>query len=192
MSDKTSKKTDEFPFSNPTQKAWSASVAIDNAIAGFLAGAISTIVLHPLDLLKVRLQVIEENSKSQPKTLSKLIPQVYRKEGLWKGLYRGLTPNFAGSTLSWGLYFFYYSSIKEKMANSSAKEHGVKQLSALEHLSASAAAGLLTCLVANPLFVIKTRMFTQKIDDPSKYNGLLGMNVVNMILILTRWTTETV
>lgn len=150
-------------------KSWSQfGPSTDQAISGFLAGAISTIILHPLDLLKVRLQVQElRNSPSSP--ISKLIPQIYRAEGgLRRGLYRGLSPNFAGSSISWGLYFFYYSSIKEKMAEYNTSD----TLSPAQHLSASALAGAATCLVANPLFVVKTRMFTQSHNDPARYKGV--------------------
>lgn len=174
----------------PTPKSFSKSPAIDQAIAGFMAGAISTTILHPLDLLKVRLQVMEANSLTQTQTLSRLVPQVYKKEGLWKGLYRGLSANFAGSTLSWGLYFFYYSSIKEQMASqhstpSTYSSNEPKQLSALQHLSASAVAGLLTSLVANPLFVVKTRMFTQSPSDPDRYMGLFGKSPILVHSFLT-------
>ncbi|KAJ3306816.1 hypothetical protein HDV03_003853 [Kappamyces sp. JEL0829] len=136
------------------------------SFCGFCAGAISTVILHPLDLVKVRLQVMEENQRV---LLRKQLPGIIKTEG-YRGLYRGIGPNFAGATVSWGLYFFYYSAIKEFMAD--ANDPTQKNLSPMQHLSASAIAGMLTALVANPLFVIKTRMFTQKLDDPSRYRGL--------------------
>lgn len=57
-------------------------------------------------------------------------------EGVWRGLYRGVTPNMAGATISWGFYFGWYSLIKKYMTKD---EQG--KLSAVQHLTASAEAG---------------------------------------------------
>lgn len=169
-------------------KSWSKSKATDQAIAGFMAGALSTIVLHPLDLVKVRLQglpsfshllnsslkIVQEHltPKAGRQSLWSLLSSIFKSRGV-AGLYRGLSPNFLGSTVSWGMYFYFYSSIKQEMeGRNNGKNNDSKNLSPVEHLTASAFAGLTTCLFANPLFVIKTRMFTQKWDDPQRYRGL--------------------
>ncbi|KAI7887896.1 mitochondrial carrier domain-containing protein [Mucor mucedo] len=73
----------------------------------------------------------------------------------------------AGATISWGFYFGWYSLIKKYMTKD---EQG--KLSAVQHLTASAEAGALTALMANPLWVIKTRMCTTKYNTPDAYNGL--------------------
>ncbi|KAI7903264.1 mitochondrial carrier domain-containing protein [Cokeromyces recurvatus] len=90
-------------------------------------------------------------------------------EGVWKGLYRGVTPNMAGATFSWGFYFGWYSLIKKYME----KDQSGK-LSAIQHLTASAEAGALTAFMANPLWVVKTRMCTTTQHTPDAYTGLLN------------------
>jgi hypothetical protein len=45
---------DSEPRSPP--KSYFQSRARDQAVAGFLAGSVTTIVLHPLDLIKTRFQ----------------------------------------------------------------------------------------------------------------------------------------
>lgn len=82
----------------------------------------------------------------------------------WKGLYRGLSPNVAGNSASWGLYFLWYTMIKERMsANSTGTDPatgGPKKLSAGQHLLAASESGAITALMTNPIWVVKTRMFT--------------------------------
>lgn len=74
----------------------------------------------------------------------------------------------AGATFSWGFYFGWYSLIKKYM-----KKDDQGKLSAVQHLTASAEAGALTALMANPLWVVKTRMCTTTHNTPDAYNGLL-------------------
>lgn len=93
---------------------------------------------------------------------------IVKDEGVWRGLYRGVTPNMAGATISWGFYFGWYSLIKKYM-----KKDDQGKLSAVQHLTASAEAGALTALMANPLWVVKTRMCTTTHNTPDAYNGLL-------------------
>ena len=65
------------------------SSSLDESLAGFIAGASSTLILHPMDLIKVRLQL----SKS---SLRNILLEL-RKIGL-SGFYRGITPNLTGKT----------------------------------------------------------------------------------------------
>ena len=92
-------------------------------VAGLAGGSASTILLYPLDLIKVRLQVDERRRGSvtrnnaaaeRPKTICTTVRGVIRHEG-YMGLYRGLTPAVIGSALSWGGFFILYEEIKHKM-----------------------------------------------------------------------------
>ncbi|CEI96822.1 hypothetical protein RMCBS344292_10973 [Rhizopus microsporus] len=108
---------------------------------------VSTAILHPLDLIKIRfqepMQTIEPHFKvnrySNQRMLGgtvKAFREILVEEGFWRGLYRGITPNMAGSTLSWGMYFGWYSLIKKYM-----KKDSQGKLSPVQHLTASAEAG---------------------------------------------------
>lgn len=112
-------------------------------LAGIAGGAASTVLLYPLDLIKVRLQVNEdpiqlftgrksntEQQRQQPKlqsekaepvtrhykrrTIMCTLRGVVRHEG-FMGLYQGLTPALVGSAASWGGYFFLYEGMKKSM-----------------------------------------------------------------------------
>jgi solute carrier family 25 folate transporter 32 len=109
------------------------SSALDQSLAGFLAGACSTTILHPLDLIKVRLQVNASPSTHLLPALKSISSQFGHK-----ALYRGLSANLAGSTMSWGLYFGIYEVIKKSMR----EKTGQDRLSAGHHLIASAEAGM--------------------------------------------------
>lgn len=138
--------------------SFTGSKPLDQAIAGFTAGTVSTLTLHPFDVVKTRLQV-----SAQKTTISEVLKSL-SKQGI-RGFYRGIGPNLGGSSLSWALYFFWYSNIKDYLK---AK----RDLDWLDYLGASAAAGMLTSLVANPIFVVKTRMLVQ---SQSNYSGLFGI-----------------
>jgi solute carrier family 25 folate transporter 32 len=60
---------------------------LDESIAGFAAGAAATLVLHPMDLLKTRLQLSRSSLSSIFSTLNQSGMQAY---------YRGVSPNLAG------------------------------------------------------------------------------------------------
>ncbi|KAJ1566689.1 hypothetical protein HK405_008824, partial [Cladochytrium tenue] len=159
-------------------------------VAGFTAGAVSTALLHPLDLVKTRFQVDEANNRRGAfgirGTMASL-RSTLRLDGV-HGLYRGLSANLAGSTLSWGLYFWWYSLIKDAMlahqqqrkigSGVSAGDAGPStantraRLSAGHHLAASALAGALTSVITNPIWLVKTRMCAERAGDTGAYRSL--------------------
>ena len=111
-------------------------------VAGIVGGGTSTLLLYPLDLVKVRLQVNDDgpirirtpptadlqrsnhfvtantNTKAKAKpnrqTILHTVRGVVRHEGIL-GLYQGLGPALLGSAMSWGGYFFLYEGIKSRM-----------------------------------------------------------------------------
>ncbi|KAG8662751.1 folate transporter 1, chloroplastic isoform X3 [Manihot esculenta] len=93
-----------------------------------------------------------------------LIPVI---DGL-KGLYAGFFPSVLGSTVSWGLYFFFYGRAKERYSKDRDK-----QLSPGLHLASAAEAGALVCLCTNPIWLVKTRLQLQTpLHQTQAYSGL--------------------
>jgi len=120
--------------------------------------------MHPLDLLKVKLQA--SNAPIQAsigKYIWLSLSDIYRKDGV-RGLYRGISPNIAGNASSWGLYFLFYNMLKARDSSS--------DLSAGRYLLYSAEASAATAVITNPLWVMKVRMFTTHPSDPTAYRGL--------------------
>jgi len=129
--------------------------------AGFIAGMTSTVVLFPLDLIKVRFQVQDGVSGPAYKGLLDAWRSIRTNEGL-RGMYSGLTPAVIASAVSWGGYFFFYEAAKEyRLANVPA---GKVKLTTTDHLIASTQAGSVMVLLTNPIWLIKTRMQIQGAD----------------------------
>lgn len=145
-------------------------VKIENLVAGLSGGVVSTLVLHPLDLVKIRFAV-SDGLELRPKysSIFDCMKSVWKQEGL-RGLYQGVTPNVWGAGASWGLYFFFYNAIKGY-----TKEGRQTELSATEHLVSAAEAGILTLTLTNPIWVTKTRLVLQYNADPTskQYKGMV-------------------
>jgi solute carrier family 25 (mitochondrial folate transporter), member 32 len=81
------------------------SPSLVETVAGFTAGVVATLVVHPFDVLKTRLQL--ETGRSQWGGSFRILRQVVRDEGRYTALYRGLMPNMLGNSVSWALYFLW-------------------------------------------------------------------------------------
>ncbi|XP_025152811.1 mitochondrial folate transporter/carrier isoform X2 [Harpegnathos saltator] len=105
--------------------------------------------------------------------LRSAISQIVKTEGV-RGLYRGVTPNVLGSGSSWGFYFFFYNTIKTSIQGGNSK----KPLGPSMHMFAAADAGVLTLLMTNPIWVVKTRLCLQyaedvKLAESKRYRGMM-------------------
>ncbi|KAJ2114856.1 mitochondrial FAD carrier protein flx1 [Coemansia sp. RSA 376] len=155
-------------------RSFSGSLALDHSLAGIGGAVISTVTFHPLDLVKIRLQVdVASQGEAVLGRAVRATRYILGTDGAL-GLYRGLGANLAGNCASWGLYFAWYTWIKDQMARgrSAELESGASTLSPLQHLIAGATAGALTQCMANPLWVVKTRICTTTRTDASAYRGL--------------------
>lgn len=144
-------------------------------VAGISGGVVSTLTLHPLDLIKIRFAVNDGRTRSVPQYtgLRNAITEIVRSEGV-RGLYRGVTPNVLGSGSSWGFYFFFYNTIKTWIQGGNSK----KPLGPSMHMLAAADAGILTLLMTNPIWVVKTRLCLQYAGDvhlaeSKRYKGMM-------------------
>ncbi|CAL1681746.1 unnamed protein product [Lasius platythorax] len=144
-------------------------------VAGISGGVVSTLMLHPLDLIKIRFAVNDGQTNTGPRYngLRSALVQIVKTEGV-RGLYRGVTPNILGSGSSWGFYFFFYNTIKTSIQGGNSK----KPLGPSMHMFAAADAGVLTLLMTNPIWVVKTRLCLQYAEDVNmaeskRYRGMI-------------------
>ncbi|XP_029920188.1 solute carrier family 25 member 32a [Myripristis murdjan] len=142
-------------------------IRYENLAAGLSGGVISTLVLHPLDLVKIRFAVSDGlQMRPQYDGVLHCIRTIWQLEGV-RGLYQGVTPNIWGAGATWGLYFLFYNAIK-----SYCQEGRESELGALQHLLSAAEAGILTLCLTNPVWVTKTRLVLQY-SDRKQYRGMM-------------------
>ncbi len=82
-----------------------------NILSGGLAGAMTTLFVHPLDFSRTRLAVDLGNSMENRefKGLSHCLQKTYKSDGI-QGLYRGLNAAVISIFFYRGLYFGIYDS----------------------------------------------------------------------------------
>ncbi|GAB7347944.1 hypothetical protein MBLNU459_g5455t1 [Dothideomycetes sp. NU459] len=143
------------------------SPSLIESVAGFTAGIVSTLVVHPFDVVKTRLQV-DPNNRSQIGDSLRITKNILRNEGSYSALYRGLMPNMLGNSISWALYFLWYGNIKD-FIGSYRPDH---KLTSGDYFLASGASGILTAFFTNPIWVIKTRMLSTARNAPGAYTSI--------------------
>ena len=154
-----------------------------NVSIAVVAGAVSSAVANPTDVLKVRMQsgksYVDKESKkavNQVKTVGAqsisenisnpdkkarigligAFKDVYQKEGIG-GLWRGVSPTAQRASLVAGVQLPAYDLSQQLFIR-----HNVFTEAYVNNLAASIVAGLCACLASNPFDVIRTRMMDQR------------------------------
>ena len=154
----------------------------DEFVAGIIAGGTATLCLHPLDLLKTRLQVASKQRNAyvlplnSPASLIGQFRHIMELDGI-KGLYRGLLPNFVGAVTAWGTYFLLYSYFKQ-LAQLRKGDASKTRLSSLEYFITAGAASLSTVTITNPIWLLKVRMCTQDLEHPQFRNTVHAIKTI--------------
>jgi solute carrier family 25 folate transporter 32 len=125
-----------------------------------------------MDTLKTRFQASTFSQPASSHYYTSLVQASYhvlREEGP-RALYKGLGPALVGSMISWSLYFHSYHLFQSKLTK------GNKTV--VHHFIASTGAGIVTCLVTNPFWLVKTRLQLQlgntaRWKSPTSYRGML-------------------
>ncbi|KAI2641893.1 mitochondrial carrier [Hypomontagnella submonticulosa] len=136
------------------------SPASVETIAGLSAGTIATLVVHPLDIVKTRMQIHQRSARSshQPLTTVSLIRTLTQTPHPVASLYRGLTPNLLGNASSWASFFFFKARAEQAIRSLKSPSHA--SLTPQDYFAASGIAGIFTQVLTNPIWVMKTRMLS--------------------------------
>ncbi len=137
-----------------------------SALSGAGAGALTTTVCSPLDVVKTRMQVQDTIVKAHQRAPSGFLPfllGIYREEGL-RGWFRGYQSAMLTVPLFWGVYFPCYRAAKQFLLPRCEERH-----KPLVHMGSAVLGGFITDVVTNPLWVVRTRLVSQHLHV--KYSG---------------------
>lgn len=99
-------------------------------LAASVGGAISASILYPLEVLKTKMQAVDEDDEDKNDDMITFSSKLYRREGL--GVFvRGVETSAFQSALEKALYFFAYTFLKEAYT----VVYGSGQISAMPNLA---------------------------------------------------------
>lgn len=145
------------------------------ALGGLGTGALQSLMLTPVELVKIRLQ-LQNTSHAEPhqalqphKGPISVAKSIMRTEGL-RGMYRGLTITVLRDAPAHGVYFWTYEYMREQL-HPGCRKAGQESLGTM--LTAGGLAGVASWICCYPLDVIKTRLQAQSQSPCPKYNGIV-------------------
>ncbi|KAF5249937.1 hypothetical protein FANTH_4800 [Fusarium anthophilum] len=149
------------------------SPAAIESIAGLSAGTVATLTVHPLDVVKTRMQIYRSAAPDavRPTTVSILRALTSTPHPV-ASLYRGLTPNLVGNASSWASFFFFKSRFERALATWQGRLGG--RPSGGDYFIASALAGAATTTLTNPIWVLKVRMVSSDRGSHGAYPSMLA------------------
>ncbi|RDL35025.1 Mitochondrial carrier protein-like protein [Venustampulla echinocandica] len=156
------------------------SPALVETIAGLSAGTISTLAVHPLDVIKTRLQI--QRKSTTPLGGYSIGKSLLASQRPIQTLYRGLTPNLVGNASSWAIFFYFKSIIEKQLlifhgqpGTSPTSQHDSaanrNALTPFDYFLASGISGTITTFATNPIWVVKTRMLSSDRGSKGAYES---------------------
>lgn len=137
-----------------------------SAISGAGAGALTTTVCSPLDVVKTRMQVQDTILKPHQRAPSGIVPalaSILREEGP-RGWFRGYQSAMLTVPFFWAVYFPCYAAAKRVLLPRCKEQH-----KPLVHMVSAVCGGFVTDVATNPLWVTRTRLVSQHLHV--KYRG---------------------
>lgn len=155
-------------------------------VCGLSGGTMTILITHPLDLIKVRLQLSRSSNTSSYKGIIKNTILNTQQNGsqlkhVVKEAYRGLGINLIGNAVSWGMYFGLYRFYKDIIHDTFVPKNTFdlaqtnfnkdQKMNSFMYLGAAWGAGITTSVLTNPIWVIKTRIMGSTKYDPANYQN---------------------
>ncbi|XP_027365237.1 mitochondrial substrate carrier family protein ucpB isoform X2 [Abrus precatorius] len=133
--------------------AFGSSSVLVKIASGMFAGAISTALTNPMEVLKVRLQMNPDMRKTRP--ISEL-QRTVSEEGI-KALWKGVGPAMARAAALTASQLATYDETKQILVSWTSLKEGFHL-----HLIASTIAGIMSTLITAPIDMVKTRLMLQR------------------------------
>ncbi|KAL6627160.1 hypothetical protein ACP70R_030886 [Stipagrostis hirtigluma subsp. patula] len=143
------------------------------ALAGVGTGALQTLILSPVELVKIRLQLEAAGHKRRRAGVHRgpvdMARDILRKEGL-RGIYRGLAVTALRDAPAHGVYFWTYEYARERL-HPGCRRAGDESLATM--LVSGGLAGVASWVCCYPLDVVKSRLQAQEPAFPARYRGVV-------------------
>ena len=131
-------------------------------ISGLLGSITSVLICCPLDLIKVRLQISYENHMKDYRSISQIIKNTYKQEGL-QGFYKGLKAGITTSPIFYSIYFPLYENGKKLYSKFFYNNETTQNVLVLSCASMSAV--IASDLCTTPMWVVRIRYQTKYLYD---------------------------
>lgn len=129
-------------------------------IAGVGSGALASVICAPLDLIRTRLQVWTEVKHGSPTVaIPQMLRDIVKREGV-TGCFRGLGATLLTVPLFWGVYFPLYDDFKRTWSLQFPTTD-----TTFIHMGAAVSAGVISDIICNPMFVVRTRLQTEALHQ---------------------------
>ncbi|KRT83680.1 mitochondrial carrier protein [Oryctes borbonicus] len=129
------------------------------AIAGAAAGLSQSFLNGPMELIKIRMQVSNDN-----RSPLRIAREIYYNEGI-RGVFRGLNITILRELPAFSSYFVTYECLTRTSSNS--------PVSTGTMLVAGGLAGVVSWIISYPVDIIKTRLQIDGVDGPRVYKNSL-------------------
>ncbi|CAG9326294.1 unnamed protein product [Blepharisma stoltei] len=124
-----------------------------HGLSGSLSAVIATLILHPLDTIRIRMQ------STHSKTTLRLFLKELRTNGNLMSLYSGFISSLISTASSQGVYFLVYKAMQIILSR------GKRQLTILDDLIVSLVASFVNILVNTPIWTVNTRLMKSEKEE---------------------------
>lgn len=146
------------------------------ALAGVGTGALQTLILSPVELVKIRLQLEAAGHKHgrHRRGPVEMARDILRREGL-RGVYRGLTVTALRDAPAHGVYFWTYERARERLHPGCRRQDAAGEDEGLGTMLVSGGlAGVASWVCCYPLDVVKSRLQAQGASAAApRYRGVV-------------------
>jgi len=144
------------------------------ALAGVGTGALQTLILSPVELVKIRLQLEAAGHKHgrHRRGPVEIARDILRREGL-RGVYRGLTVTALRDAPAHGVYFWTYERARERLHPGCRRQDGDEDEGLGTMLVSGGLAGVASWVCCYPLDVVKSRLQAQGAGSVPRYRGVV-------------------
>ncbi|ESS66905.1 putative mitochondrial carrier protein [Trypanosoma cruzi] len=142
--------------------------AFKHTLSTQAAGALSTTILFPIDVVKMRFlsqdgTTYRQHNGQTYHSIRRALVTIYREEGP-RALFRGCHVAVLGSVAAWGIYMYTYRSLHNLSIAATAQTSRGRVKDFLLSLLPSAFASCFSACICNPIWLIKTRMQLEEVS----------------------------